>query len=232
MAIIGVSKPKYAIYNYDEATKKITYSDGGSLGKATEVDITINTSEDNNLHADNGIAETDRQFTDGTITVGTDHLSQKVSRAILGAKEVALEEIPGITDTDVKELIFDDEMANPYLGQGIIIKTQRNNKIAWRALMLTKTMFNVPDEAATTQGEQIEWQTPSLVAAILRDDSETHVWKREATFTTEAQAEAYLDYRLNIPRDGGDTEEGGTPSAQTMRAAARTTVQSGGSEKV
>lgn len=220
MATIGVSKPKYAIYNYDEETKAITYSNGGSLGKATEVDVTINTSEDNNLFADNGIAETDRQFTDGTITVGTDHLSPKVSMAILGARAVALEEIPGITDTDVKELVFDDGMSNPYLGQGIIIKTQKNNKTAWRAIMFTKTMFNVPDEAATTQGEQIEWQTPSLVAAILRDDSATHVWKREATFTTEAQAEAYLDFRLGITKapSGGGEEAQSAPMRKAVPA--------------
>ena len=33
---------------------------------------------------------------------------------------------------------------------------------------------------------------------IMRDDSETHMWKRESTFTTEAQAEAYIKHRLNI----------------------------------
>lgn len=224
MAIIGVSQPKYAVYDYDPETKKITYSNGGSLGKATQVDVTINTSEDNNLYADNGLAEMDRQFTDGTITVGTDDLSQEVSKIILGAREVELEEIPGITDEGVKELVFDDDMENPYLGQGYIIKTQKNNKTAWRAVMFTKTMFNVPDESATTQGEQIEWQTPSLVATISRDDSETHVWKREATFTTEAQAAAYLDYRLSITSDAGG---GGEPEEQTLRttkASAKETV--------
>lgn len=218
MAVIGVSKPKYAIYNYDEETKTITYTSGGTLGKATEVDVSINTSEDNNLYADNGIAETDRQFTDGTLTLGTDHLSQAVSQVILGAKERALEEIPGVSDADVKELVYDDDMANPYLGQGFIIKTQRNNKTAWRAVIFTKTMFNVPDEAATTQGEQIEWQTPSLVAAILRDDSETHTWKREATFSTEAQAEAYLNFRLGIKEASGGGSGGGE-EPQALRAA-------------
>lgn len=225
MAVIGVSKPKYAIYTYDETTKKITYSAGGSLGKATEVDVTINTSEDNNLYADNGIAETDRQFTDGTITVGTDHLSQDVSKAILGVTEKALTEITGVTDEDVKELIYDDTMSNPYLGQGYIIKTQKNNKTAWRAVMFPKTMFNVPDESATTQGEQIEWQTPSLVATILRDDSENHVWKREATFTTEAQAEAYLESLMSI------TAAAGEASVQAQNAPAKAAAKTG-SERV
>lgn len=221
MSVIGVSKPKYAIYEYDETTKKITYSGGGSLGKATQVDVTINTSDGNNLYGDNGIVETDRQFTDGTITVGTDHLSQSVSKAILGAKEQTLPEIPGITDTDRKELIFDDDMSNPYLGQGYIIKQQQKNIVSWVGVVLTKTMFNVPDESATTQGEQIEWQTPSLVATILRDDSEKHMWKRQCEFTTEAQAEAYLDYMLGI------TAASEVTSVQPASAPARTAAKSG-----
>lgn len=220
MATIGVSKPKYAIYNYDPTTKKVTYTEGGSAGKATEVDVTINTSNDNNLFADNGIAETDRQFTDGTLTEGTDDLSQEVSKAMLGAKEVDLEEIPGVTDTDVKELVFDDDMETPYLGRGIIIKKQVNNTVKWRAIVFTKTMANIPDDAATTQGSQIEWQTPSITSAILRDDSEKHVWKREATFTTEAQAEAYLNFRLGITAAA-------VASVQPASAPARTAAKSG-----
>ena len=93
--MIGVSKPMYAIYAATDTT--VSYSDGGVLGKATEVDVTINTSEDNNLYADNGIAETDRAFTDGTLTIGTDDLSQDVSKTILGAKSQALGTIEGIT---------------------------------------------------------------------------------------------------------------------------------------
>ena len=126
MAIIGVSYPYYAIYN--NAGDSVTYSKGGELGRMTEVDVVINTSEDNNLYANNSIAETDRQFTDGTLTVGTDHLSQDVSKAILGVREEDLEEIPGVTDTGVKELIFDDNMTNPYLGQGYVIMQQHRNK--------------------------------------------------------------------------------------------------------
>lgn len=199
MAKIGVSKPYYAIYNHKDGTDTVTYSDGGVLGKATEVDVTINTSEDNNLYADNGIAEADRQFSDGSLTIGTDDLSQNISKAILGAKEAPVGEIPGLTgDNDVKELIFDDDMANPYLGVGFIVKGQKNNKVYWRAVVFTKVLFNVPDDAVTTQGEQIEWQTPSLVSTILRDDTEKHMWKREATFSTEANAAAYIKNRLNI----------------------------------
>ena len=39
---------------------------------------------------------------------------------------------------------------------------------------------------------------PELTGTIMRDDTEKHMWKREATFTTEAQAEAYIKARLGI----------------------------------
>ncbi len=196
MATIGVSKPYYAKYNVVDGN--VSYSGGGVMGKMTELEISIETSEDNNLYGDNGIAETDRTFSNGTLTASTTDLSQEVAKDLLGVVEQELEEIPGITDTGVKELVFDDSQVTPYLGTGFIIKKMVNHMTRWRAIVLTKVMFSVPSDSATTQGESIEWQVPELSGTIMRDDSETHTWKREATFTTEAQAEVYIKHRLNI----------------------------------
>ena len=196
MATIGVSKPYYAKYNVVDGN--VSYSGGGVMGKMTELEISIETSEDNNLYGDNGIAETDRTFSNGTLTASTTDLSQEVAKDLLGVVERELEEIPGITDTGVKELVFDDSQVTPYLGTGFIIKKMVNHMTRWRAIVLTKVMFSVPSDSATTQGGSIEWQVPELSGTIMRDDSETHTWKREATFTTEAQAEVYIKHRLNI----------------------------------
>lgn len=196
MATIGVSKPYYAKYNVVDGN--VSYSGGGVMGKMTELEISIETSEDNNLYGDNGIAETDRTFSNGTLTASTTDLSQEVAKDLLGVVEQELEEIPGITDTGVKELVFDDSQVTPYLGTGFIIKKMVNHMTRWRAIVLAKVMFSVPSDSATTQGESIEWQVPELSGTIMRDDSETHTWKREATFTTEAQAEVYIKHRLNI----------------------------------
>lgn len=196
MATIGLSKPYYAIYA--EAGGVVSYSDGAVMGKATEANISIETTEDNNLYGDNGLAETDRRFANGTLTLSTTDLSQEVSKAILGLTEQAITGIDGVTDTSVKELVYDDAQVTPYLGVGFIIKKKVNGAYKWRGVVLPKVMFSVPEDAATTQGESIEWQTPELTGAIMRDDSATHVWKKEATFTTEAQAESYIKARLGI----------------------------------
>lgn len=196
MATIGLSKPYYAIYA--EAGGVVSYSDGAVMGKATEANISIETTEDNNLYGDNGLAETDRRFANGTLTLSTTDLSQEVSKAILGLTEQAITGVDGVTDTSVKELVYDDTQVTPYLGVGFIIKKKVNGAYKWRGVVLPKIMFSVPEDAATTQGESIEWQTPELTGAIMRDDSVTHVWKKEATFTSEAQAEAYIKARLGI----------------------------------
>ena len=49
-----------------------------------------------------------------------------------------------------------------------------------------------------TQGKSISWQTPELTASIMRDDSANRCWKKIATFSTEAQALAYIKNRLSI----------------------------------
>lgn len=196
MATIGLSKPYCA--KYTAQGNAVSYSDGLVMGKAVDVDISIVVSEDNNLPADNGIAETDRTFSSGTLTLSTDDLTPEVSALILGLTPNALEAIDGISDTDVKELVFDDNQNSPYLGIGVIIKKKHKGLYKWRAVILARVMFNIPPDAAVTQGETIEWQVPTLTAAILRDDTATHAWKREATFTTEEQAEVYIKHRLNI----------------------------------
>ena len=196
MAVIGLSKPYYGIYS--ATGNAVSYANGAVMGKATEANIEIDTTEDNNLYADNAIAETDRSFAGGTLTLSTDDLSQEVAKAILGLTENTITGIEGVTDTSVKELVYDDTQTTPYLGVGFIVKKKVGGAYKWRAVVLSKVMFSVPADAATTQGESIEWQVPELSATIMRDDSETHMWKREATFTTEAQAEAYIKARLNI----------------------------------
>ena len=168
------------------------------MGKATEANVEIDTSDNNNLYADNGIAETDVQFAGGTLTLSTDDLSPEVSAAILGITPADISEITGVTDEDAKELVFDDNQTTPYLGVGFIVKHIVGGVTKWRGIVLTKVIFAVPPDAATTQGESIEWQVPELTATIMRDDSATHMWKREAMFTTEAQAEAYIKDRLDI----------------------------------
>ena len=79
-------------------------------------------------------------------------------------------------------------MSVPDLGFGIIIKKKVSGADKYRAVFFHKIKFNIPEDAATTQGETIEWQTPTIEGVIMRDDSTKHAWKSEATLDTEADA--------------------------------------------
>ncbi len=196
MATIGLSKPYYAKYAITGG--KIGYTDGGLLGKAVEVSVQIDTSESNNLYADNGIAESDTSFAGGTLTITTDDLEQEAAAAILGLTANTYKVGAGEDAEQVSELVFDDDMTTPDLGVGFVIKKKKGGAYKYRAIVLHKVKFNIPEDAATTQGETIEWQKPELEAVIMRDDSAKHGWKSEATVESEALAEAYIKQKLDI----------------------------------
>lgn len=194
MAGIGLRYPYFAKYNYDESTGKVTYSDGGLMGKAVELAAKIDQATDNNLRADDGIAESDSSFGGGTLDVTTDDLTQEVSAAILGLISEELQ----VGDETVRELIFDENRKSQDLGFGIIIPKKKNGKPLFRAVVFTKVQYSVPEESAKTMGEKIEWQTSKLSGTIMRDDTPRHMWKRETTVESEALARAYVKQILNI----------------------------------
>ncbi len=193
MATIGVSKPYYGKYVNTDGT--ITYTGGALFAKAVEFSASVESGDDNNLYADNGIAESDRSFGGGSISVTTDDIEQAAAAAILGitAKTITVGEA-----TDISELVFDDDMQIPDIGFGIIIKKKKGGVEKYRAIFFHKVKFNIPEDAATTQGETIEWQTPTIEGTIMRDDREKHGWKSEVTVDTEALAVAYIKGKLGI----------------------------------
>lgn len=192
MATIGLSRPYIAKYINTDGV--ITYEGGKRMGKAVKVSVEIESGDPKDFYADNGVCESDRSFAGGKLGITTDDLEQDVSALILG---VTTSEIT-VGEERVTEIVYDDSMEAPDLGFGVIIKKKKGGVYKWRAIVLTKIKFSVPSDSATTQGESIEWQTPEAEATIMRDDSERHAWKREATFDTEAKAEAYIKQVLEI----------------------------------
>lgn len=200
MPKIGLSRPYVALYN-ENGFGTVTYKNGIRAGRAVEYSAEVESSEDNDFYADDGIAETDSgTFSSGTISLTTSDLEDDVSVLIIGIKT---QEIT-IGEKTVTELVYDDDTEPPYLGFGIIERRKVKGKLRFRAVILTKIKFSIPSDAATTKGESIEWQTQEITGKILRDDTEKHRWKRSATFDTWDEADAYICQILNIK--GGQLE--------------------------
>lgn len=199
MAKIGVSYPLFAKYTNTAGTA--TYSDAQLLGHAIEVDISVETSEDNNLYGDNMIVESDAgTFNSGTCTFNTSELTPEMSAWLLGAKEVSRT----VGSSTVSEVVFDDDLAPAYVGFGFIRKHRINNATKWEPVVLCKLQSRIPDEDVVTQEDEIEWQTHEIEFGIFRSDevasdSYNHPWKLtpKAMYDTEAAAQAYLNAVLN-----------------------------------
>lgn len=198
MAIKGLSIPIVA--NYAATGKSTTYSNGIVAGAAVEYTASWTTSEANNLYADNGVKESEAgTFQSGELTLGTSDLTQDVSKLILGLKETTFSYDQS---KEATELVYDDDMKNPYLGFGIIELHQNDDKDEYRAVFLPKVRFALPENTATTKGETVEWQTPSITGTIYRSDlvdsSYKRPWMIDAWFDTESDAIAYLKAKMNI----------------------------------
>lgn len=196
MATIGLSKPYFSVYSNSGST--VTYASGGLFGKATEMDIELNDGNSNILYADNGPAESDTQFSGGTVTITTDELSANALTTALGMVEEAIA-VTDVTTVGAKWLINNDNQAVPYIGVGGIAKKMINGSIKYVAVVLDKVKLRNLSQSITTQGETIEWQTPSVTGDIFRSDKTAHDWRRISTpLDTEAEAELCVKTYLNI----------------------------------
>ena len=170
------------------------------MGKATEMSIDLAAAEDNILPGDNAPAEVDNQFAGGTLEIGTTEILPDVSIKILGTQKEPITGVTGLNTQDAYWVNNDDNQVAPYLGFGGILKKMINGQIKWVAVILRKTKFTTPGITATTQGTgQIEWNTPTLSATIMRADDATHGWRKiSSLLDTEADAKLLLNSYLGI----------------------------------
>ena len=170
----------------------VSYTGVRKLGRSVSMSIDVSTSDDNDFYADDQLAETvgGGTFTSGTGSCEIDGLTPEEEAFVMGLKDGN----SVTTDVAVETYQYDQEMDPPYLGLGAVKKVQRDGKSYWKAIVLTKIKFKVPNDDATTQGDSVDWQTQTLDYNILRDDSAKKVWKivPKMLFATEVAAVAFI----------------------------------------
>ncbi len=192
MAIKGLSKPVCA--NYTAVGNAVTYSDAYAADKAVEYSFEADVAEDKDLYADNQVAETAAgRFVSGKLTLKTADLPPELSKKILGLKTVTRQ----VGEETVTEVVYDDDQVAPYLGFGIIEEHQIDNKTGYLPVVFPKIRFSIPADAATTRGDEVDWQTKEISGTVVRsdqvDDNYNHPWKitPQKMYDTEAEALKY-----------------------------------------
>lgn len=194
--ITGYSLPYVA--KYSATGGNVTYSGGMRLARGVSVSINPEVGDANPFHADNVEAETvPGIFTGGTAELTVDGLLNEAEAFIYGLPTP--ESLSYGESKTVDVYAYGEEIQIPYVGIGFIIRYMSGGVTTYCPIILTKARFQTPSTEAATQEENIEWQTQSLTADLMRDDSTGHNWKKFAEDQeTEAEAEEILKAMLNI----------------------------------
>lgn len=192
MAMIGVSKPYVAVYSNTGST--VSYTGLTTLGKYTNLDLSLDDAGANDFYADNAIAESDnRAFAGGSVTITTSDLDPAALKTVLGLVEEAIAATMATTTPVPKWLVNGDGQQIPYVGIGGIVKMQINGEIKYQAIVLNKVLLRNPGLSIATQGETIEWQTPTIEGRVYRSDAADHRWRMVSTYLdSEADAIAAI----------------------------------------
>lgn len=191
LAAIGLRYSVYAPLTENEETGEYSYGIGKRGRKLIKADIKINVS-DGKLYADDNVAESAREFIDGTMNINQDDLNNTMRKDFLGN---TTENITVGTE-EIEELSSSDTDTPPFIGYGFVQSKIIDNTRMYRAVFFTKVQFGEPDESAETKGEKISWQSPVLTGAILRRNDGK--WKEEITVPSLATAIAYIKSKVNL----------------------------------
>ncbi len=196
MAKIGLKHLVAAEINTQEIGAAPTYKPGFKIGKMLSAELSIEVA-DNPLYADDGVAETDKSFTGGTITVGIDDFGdtpeegQEIQQKLLGQKIVEVGGVNVIRSSGQSEA--------PNVGIGYVMVKKLRGKFYYVAKWLYKVQFGAPSESSTTKGETIEWQTPELEGKIMVVEGfDGDTYQDVVTFNTLAEAIAWVEGMANM----------------------------------
>ena len=194
--LTGFSKPYVA--EYSENGGSVTYSSGQILARGVSVNISPDNNDDNTFYADNVLAESvGAVFTGGEFTLGVDGLFASVEKFIFGLPTPDSFTVTGTTTVSMYK--YGANANAPYVGIGYIEKWMSAGVEYFTPVILRKCRFNLPEEGAETQGEEIDWQTRELSGRIMRDDTANKDWKwKGADQATEAAAENIVRVALGM----------------------------------
>lgn len=219
MALIGLNNFWYSkLTEAQDGTP--TYDGAKSFGKAVSCSVSI-TNNSAKLYADDALAESDSSFQSGTVTLGTDD-----------NREATFADILGHSIDASGEVTYNTNDVAPWVALGRIVVKMVNNVRLYKAMILYKVRFAEPSEDENTQGEAIEFSTPSIEGTIAQ--LANGKWKTAKTFSTKAEALAFIQsvfgngtvtHKVLYDANGGT----GTIAGSTVTAGNSTTLASGAS---
>ena len=185
----GFSYPQVADYSYSGGA--VSYSNVKDLARGVSISPQITAANSNNIfYGNNKDAERGQpRFANGTAALTVDGVFVNAEKQIMGIPGTSVDTVT-VGGTDHTLVNYDDGQQIPYEGLAVVLQQQSNGQTFYRAFIYRKVQFAQFDVPANTEGENIEWQTTALSAAIFRDDTAKHAWK-SISEPVETELEAY-----------------------------------------
>ena len=201
--VTGFSFPQVALYSASGGI--VTHTGVRNLARGVSINPQITVANGGNiLYLNNRAAERGKpHFRTGTLGVGVDGLRVDAEKMIMGIPETSAETVNIGNETTVEFYTYDDKQNVPYVSLGVVVQMQSNGEEYYVAFVYTKLQFDQFDVPATTEGQEIDWQTQSLTAQILTDDTARHSWKWFSE-PLESELDAYNACRVAL---GGNPVE-------------------------
>lgn len=173
----GACKPFIA-----KRTAKGTYTDGFQCGKLMETVVNPQYAEAS-LYADNQLAEYRKKFKYADVTMNTNTLPKEADSVMFGRT---------VRETGGSTYNTNDE--DNYVGYGFISEEKIDGETKHVAVVLFKVKFSDGNNSYKTEGENIEFNTPSISGKAEAEDNGD--WLDREPFATVEEAEAYIKEKL------------------------------------
>jgi phi13 family phage major tail protein len=177
MAKIGLKNFLFGILT-EQSDGSASYGVAQKPAKAISCKVDIS-SNDAKLYADDALAESDKTFQSGTVTLGIDDEDDVTMATLLGHQIESGEMVRNANDTA------------PYVGLGRVITKMVGGVYKYKVEFLYKVKFAEPSQENNTKGESVEFGTSEiegLVSSLANGD-----WSASKTFNSMAEAQTYLN---------------------------------------
>ena len=203
MAKIGLKNFLFGILT-EESDGTPSYGVAQKPAKAISCKVDIS-NNDAKLYADDALAESDKTFQSGTVTIGIDDENDAMLATLLGHEYANGEIVRNANDTA------------PYVGLGRIITKIVGGLYKFKVEFLYKVKFAEPSQENNTKGESVEFGTSEiegLVSALANGN-----WSASKTFNTFDEAQAYLESFFDTATDAEVTYDvnGGTGTVASVQ---------------
>lgn len=188
MASFGAKYPFFNKVKSEPAGELPVYEgDPVRIGRLVKADLTVNLAS-GKLFADDGLAESVDEFSNGSIAMETDDMEDEVAAVVYGA---------AVADKEVHYNVGDDP---PVGGLVYIKKLMRRGKVLYKGYFYPRVKAALGSDTAQTKGDSVTFGTASTTFTVFACESGD--WRLTEEFDTEAKALAWVQEKLK-----GDTPQ-------------------------